>query len=512
MPIETERHAAVLKKLQDVIRHENPGIVAGRKLAIKRWVETYVDHIKYFKDDKLEFLCLIFKDEGCWVKLDKDKPGTRLNNTFLRERVTEEKIDERDNSFRIIIDNPLRRYEMACSYCVVDKIHQLFEERFKAYKKRVPSGALKGKTETQINEYIRKSLLGSMKRKGDVFNFWIDKESGELKQPGNAEEGFDSAIKLKWSEGVEYFSNQLEEKAKEKKLTEAIIALSHVQSVEKDAPILDFCIRNVDDKDTLLQELLRRDDGVYCFFSRLIRSCFFDTVHDLVQCWCYRGPLEQGDLSDEILSQDKYDLLLFSLSDVMLENPDLSIQARSLMMEIWKCDRFVEYRKVSVNVSDCIVPIQDMLAGLIVNWKREGVYKTDEEKKMEKKEILDIISFARDSFPEKFKLFKEVMIEDLRLCGRKGKKIRLCGREGKKIRLCGREGKKKGVDYGKFAEELFLQLEKVTLPSVGDGSWNNLRSQPKVSLPLDGSGDGPQSEFEAPSVSGISGSHKKRRI
>ncbi|WP_338481980.1 hypothetical protein [Wolbachia endosymbiont (group A) of Nomada hirtipes] len=116
MPIETERHAAVLKKLQDVIKHENPDIVAGRKLAIKRWVETYVDHIKCFKDDKLEFLCLIFKDEGCWVKLDKDKPGTRLNNTFLRERVTEEKIDERDNSLRIRIDNPLRRYEMACSY------------------------------------------------------------------------------------------------------------------------------------------------------------------------------------------------------------------------------------------------------------------------------------------------------------------------------------------------------------------------------------------------------------
>ncbi|MDD9336770.1 MAG: hypothetical protein PV345_05715 [Wolbachia sp.] len=35
MPIETERHAAVLKKLQDVIKHENPDIVAGRKLAIK---------------------------------------------------------------------------------------------------------------------------------------------------------------------------------------------------------------------------------------------------------------------------------------------------------------------------------------------------------------------------------------------------------------------------------------------------------------------------------------------
>lgn len=46
----------------------------------------------------------------------------------------------------------------------------------------------------------------------------------------------------------------------------------------------------------------------------------------------------------------------------------------------------------------------------------------------------------------------------------------------------------------------------------GDGPWNNLRSQFKASLPLDGSGDGPQFEFKAPSVSGVSGSHNKGSI
>ncbi|MDE5059678.1 cytoplasmic incompatibility factor CifA, partial [Wolbachia endosymbiont of Drosophila burlai] len=221
-----------------------------------------------------------------------------------------------------------------------------------------------------------------------------------------------------------------------------------------------------------------------------IESCFFDTVHDLVQCWCYKGVSAGGDCSDKIFSQQDYELFLYSLSNVMLKNPELSVQARSLIMEIWKCERFAEYRETSVNTSNYTVPIKSVLGGLIINWKREDVCKPDRE--IEKEEILDMISFAKGCFPEKFDLFKEVMIENLRICGR--------------------EGKRKGVDYGKFAEELFLQLEKVTLPSVGDGPWNNLRSQSKVSLPLDGSGDGPQSEFEAPSVSGISGSHKKRRI
>ncbi|WP_341812800.1 hypothetical protein [Wolbachia endosymbiont (group A) of Agelastica alni] len=107
-----------------------------------------------------------------------------------------------------------------------------------------------------------------------------------------------------------------------------------------------------------------------------------------------------------------------------------------------------------------------------------------------------MMSFAKDCFPEKFELFKEVMIENLRLCGREGKRV--------------------NVDYGLFAEELFSELEKTTLPlgPVGDGPWNNLRSRSKAhgsketTLPVD---DGPQSELGTPSVSGVS-SYKKKSV
>uniref|UniRef100_A0A3B0JHZ2 Cytoplasmic incompatibility factor CifA n=1 Tax=Wolbachia endosymbiont of Aleurodicus floccissimus TaxID=2152762 RepID=A0A3B0JHZ2_9RICK len=477
MPIETKRQAAVLKKLQDVIKHTDPEIAAGRKLAVKRWVETYIENIKSFEGDKLQFLYNIFQDENCWS-------GTRLNNHVLGQRLTEEKVEE--------IDNPLRIYEIASSYCVVDKIHPLFQKRFESYKSNFSSDELDGSGNPITDKYIRNSLLSGIGRKGHVFNFWIDKESGELKQY-DAVEGFDSAVKLKWSEGVEYFYNHLKEEDKEKKLTEAILALSRPQSVEKDAPILDFCVRNVDDKDTLLQELLRRDDGVYCFFSILIRSCFFDTVHDLVQCWCYKEVSACGSHSEKIFSQDKYELLLYSLSNVMLKNPESSVQARSLIMEIWKCDRFTEYRKTSVNTSNYTVPIKSVLGGLIINWKRGDVCKPDEEKKIEKKEILDIISFARGSFPEKFELFKEIMIENLRLCGR--------------------EGMEEDIDYGSFAKELFSELEEATLPPRDDGSGDHRRrsiveaedpSFSGSSTRHDGSGDAPQSILGTPGVSGFS--------
>ncbi|QTP63008.1 cytoplasmic incompatibility factor CifA [Wolbachia endosymbiont of Ceratosolen solmsi] len=484
MPTQKELRATMSKKLQEAIKHPDPAVAAGRKSAIKRWVgvlqDNFMEHIKYFKGDKLKFLHNVFQDEGCWS-------GVRLDNAALGQRFTEEKIGG--------IDNPLRKYEMACSYCVVDKIHPLFQKAFESYKNGFSSDELDSRGNPITDEYIRNSLLGGIRRKGPVFDFWIDRESGELKKY-DAVEGFDSAVKLRWSEGVEYFYNHLKEEDKEKKLTEAIIALSRPQSVEKDAPILDFCVRNIADKDTLLQKLSQKDKGIYSIFAELIESCFFDTVHDLVQCWCYEEASARGDHSKEILSQDEYDLLLYSLSNVMLKNPESNVQARSLIMKIWKCDCFIEYRKISVNISNCIVPIQDMLAGLIINWKREDIYKSDEEKEVEKKEILDVILFAKDCFPEKFEFFKEKIIKNLRLCGR--------------------EGMKDYVDYGLFAEELFSELEKTTLPlgPVGDGPWNNLRSRSKAhgsketTLPVD---DGPQSELGTPSVSGVS-SYKKKSV
>lgn len=482
MPTQTELRATMSKKLQEAIKYPDPTVAAGRKSAIKRWVgvlqDNFMEHIKYFKGDKLKFLHNVFQDEGCWS-------GVRLNNAALGQRFTEEKIGG--------IDNPLRKYEMACRYCVVDKIHPLFQKRFESYRNNFPPGAFDGKTETEIGKYVRNSLLDSIKRKGPVFDFWIDRESGELKKY-DAVEGFDSAVKLKWSEGVEYFYNHLKEEDKEKKLTEAILALSRVQSVEKDAPILDFCVNKIVDKDTLLQKLLQKDKGVYSLLAELIESCFFDTVHDLVQCWCYEEASARGDHSKEILSQDEYDLLLYSLSNVMLKNPESNVQARSLIMKIWKCDCFIEYRKISVNISNCIVPIQDMLAGLIINWEREDIYKSDEEKEVEKKEILDVILFAKDCFPEKFEFFKKLITRNLRLCGR--------------------EGMAESINYDDLAKELFSELEKTTLPPGGDGPRYNLRTRSKAhgskktTLPVD---DGPQSELGTPSVSGVS-SYKKKSV
>ncbi len=60
--------------------------------------------------------------------------------------------------------------------------------------------------------------------------------------------------------------------------------------------------------------------------------------------------------------------------------------------------------------------------------------------------------------------------------------------------MVGRPGMKSGVDYGKLAEELFSELDKLPIPHRGGGDFG-------------GSGD-PQSTLGSPGVSGLSGYSK----
>jgi hypothetical protein len=148
------------KKLQEAIKHPDPTVAAGRKSAIKRWAgvlqDNFMEHIKYFKGDKLKFLYNVFQDEGCWS-------GVRLDNAALGQRFTEEKIGG--------VDNPLSEYDIACRYCVVDKIHHLFQEQFESYKGNFSSNAVDGYGNPVTDIYITNSLLNGMKREDPVLSF-----------------------------------------------------------------------------------------------------------------------------------------------------------------------------------------------------------------------------------------------------------------------------------------------------------------------------------------------------
>ncbi|WP_341816491.1 hypothetical protein [Wolbachia endosymbiont (group A) of Agelastica alni] len=454
MPRKTDRHAAVLNKLKSVIQHVDSEVAVGRRLSVERWVKTYIKQVEYLKDDKLQFLYNIFRDESCWS-------GTRLNNTILGQRFTEEKICG--------IENPLSKYDMACRYCVIDKIPLLFQRQFESYKSSFSSEEDDGKPATSNNKYVKSKLLSYMKSQDPVFSFWIDKESRGLKEHGNAADGFKKAIKFKWSEGVEYFYNLLSEKEREKEITDAVTILSSVQCNHNGAVILDFCLSKINDREkcNLLKnsELSKKDKGVYSLLSALIDQGFFDTVQAIVPMF------KDKVLADKILSTQDYTLLLSSLSDTILENPELGIQAKAVMMDLWRCEHFNEHKKAAVDFSNSANLITDVLANLVIDWKNDN----DKNRAIAKKgEILEMLQFAKNVCSSgDFRDFKEDVIDDLKTVGR--------------------DGMKKNVDYSKLAEKLFAELDKVSLPS-GRGDFG-------------GAGD-PQSTLRSAEVSSFSGRNK----
>ncbi|RDD34842.1 hypothetical protein Wcon_01040 [Wolbachia endosymbiont of Cylisticus convexus] len=454
-----ERYATILKKLQDNVRHTDSNITAGRRLTIERWVKTYMRQIEYLKDNRLEFLYNVFQDESCWS-------GMKLNNAMLGQKLVEEKIGE--------IENPFSKYNMACRYCIVDKIPQLFQEKSEFHKGRFSPDAVDsdGRPANSNNKYIRNDLLDSMESYDPVFSFWIDRESEGLKlKEYSSIEGFRGAVGLKWSEGVEYFYGRLSEKEKEKEIVSAIITLSSVQCNHNGAVILDFCLSkmNAQEKSKLLKnsELSKKDKGIYSLLSVLIRQNFFDTVQVMVPMF------KNKILEDKILSPKDYALLLSSLSDKVVESPTLSTQARKIMMDLIRCGNFNSQEgkeeKAAVFFSNGIVPIKHALAGLVIDLELSS--GTGSAANAKKSEILEILQFAKEfCSTTDFKNFEKSIVKNLKIVGR--------------------AGMKDDIDYDKLAEKLFYELEKEA-PLLSQGG------------DFSGSGD-PQSMLKGAGVSGFS--------
>ncbi|WP_265024817.1 MULTISPECIES: hypothetical protein [unclassified Wolbachia] len=117
--------------------------------------------------------------------------------------------------------------------------------------------------------------------------------------------------------------------------------------------------------------------------------------------------------------------------------------------------------------------LSNACAGLIVDWERGCALGEGDTGK--KDELLEILQFAKEyCTQEDFVNFKNYLISNLKMVGR--------------------PGMKSGVDYGKLAEELFSELDKLPIPHRGGGDFG-------------GSGD-PQSTLGSPGVSGLSGYSK----
>ncbi|MDN5248451.1 MAG: hypothetical protein QWI36_04940 [Wolbachia endosymbiont of Tyrophagus putrescentiae] len=420
MPKMMERHAQILEELQKNIYKTdgNDEINAGRSLAVERWVKTYAREVEYLKNnDELKFLSSIFRDSSCW-----SGSGIELNNKELGKRLTE----ERNKDGRT---NPLSRYNMACRYCVTDKIYNLFSTALESYRNSFSS---KVERELSTDEsYVRSELLRYMKGKDPVFGFWIDENSGVFKEHNDdLEDSFNKAVEFKWSEGVKHFYDLLPKRDKEKKITEAIVKLSSVQCDHNGAIILNFCLSNMTVGE--IHKLLKDSGKLYPLLNALIHQGFFNRVERIL-------PIFEGDvLKEATLSPQEYSLLLSSLSDMVLgnENPEgplLSRKYREIISDLLKCGNFIDANTRRKEKEDVFrsVSIECAIETLIVDLKRCAGSR---DAKDIPHPVHDILRIARD-FPESYQSLKDSIVEDLIM-----------------VKI---DGMEENVQYDKLAKELF---------------------------------------------------------
>ena len=394
----------VISKLKDVVKGD-------RTSAIEEWVKAHPVTVEGLTVEQSDLLCNAFRDESCWSGATLDV--AKLVGELAKSGVL----------------NPFAIYKIACIECVESEIKQLFDKALESFRSDLSH---KGACEEDRNlacsdKLARVELLSSMGRRDPVFNFWIDQESGNLRENIEAEDGFNKAVDFKWSKGVEHFYNRLcsEEKlgkeGRGKLLTSAIAKLSRLQSSYKLASTLNFLFDKVTSETVGHKSLLvLRDDKsrdvIYLSLSVLIEHGLLCTVKRFVE---YLTKECAGFQAGEILPCSGYAELFSSLSFVVVSKDydlDSKNEARSAISSLWKCSGFEEHK---VNVLDsskdllAFIAMKNAIVNLTVDW--ECCKDTRSAGDGEKIDLVsNILKFAKDCCSDKsFKSLKERIANSL---------------------------------------------------------------------------------------------------
>ncbi|QDH18952.1 hypothetical protein wCauA_05140 [Wolbachia endosymbiont of Carposina sasakii] len=394
----------VISKLKDVVKGD-------RTSAIEEWVKSHPVTVEGLTVEQSDLLCNAFRDESCWSGATLDV--AKLVGELAKSGVL----------------NPFAIYKIACIECVESEIKQLFDKALESFRSDLSH---KGACEEDRNlacsdKLARVELLSSMGRRDPVFNFWIDQESGNLRENIEAEDGFNKAVDFKWSKGVEHFYNRLcsEEKLvkeeREKLLVSAIAKLSPLQSSYKLASTLNSLLGKVIsakvDHKSLLGLPNKKDRGViYRPLSYLVEHGFLCTTKYVIQYLsegCSRSEAEK------MLSPRGYAHLLSSLSFVVVSKDydlDNRNEARSAISSLWESSVFNQNK---INVVDpfkdriAFVAMENAISNLIVD--QENSKDTQSAGDGEKVDlVLSILKFAKDCCSDKsFKSLKERIANSL---------------------------------------------------------------------------------------------------
>lgn len=298
------RYEDIEKGLLSGINESDPYKVS-KQLQIKQWTHLYGEELLGCSlPRKVNFVTQVISDQDCWKEVDSLEK-VKLNRYEVgRKLLAATTLEGEANPF-----NNMQKYKVACYCCFENKIRELFE-------------AKRANVDPEVSTEVL--LDSTYAGHGPLVTFWshyvsgyMDKFKDKLKLEGNNNDlhGFESAVRGKYVEALEFFWNRLQPVLSSEEKDELLIYTATYYDVfvgRANSDMVDFAMNHLDESQ--YHQLLRRDfekNEEYSTLSILRRSYLFDRAEKLFKC-----------LNPEDITDDDYSTSMYAALDSIVSVPD----------------------------------------------------------------------------------------------------------------------------------------------------------------------------------------------
>jgi hypothetical protein len=315
--------------------NQNDPYKVSKQLQIKQWAHLYGEELLGCSlSRKVDFVKQVISHEDCWeevssleqVKLNRYEVGRKLLAATMP--------NGEENPF-----NNMQKYKVACLCCFEDQIRELF-------------AAKRANVDSEVSTEIL--LESTYAGHGPLVTYWsyyvsghMDKFKQEFKRIGDNNDlhGFESAVRGKHAEALEYFWNKLQPVLSSEEKDDLLIYTATYSDLfcgSANSDMVDFAMSHLDE--SKYHQLLKRDleqNKHYSSLYNLISDDLFDRAEELFKR-----------ISTEYMSGEKYDNLMYAAlaSTVSVPNDQNFINAGYKMLStIWHADGFEEHKQFFMN-------------------------------------------------------------------------------------------------------------------------------------------------------------------
>lgn len=315
--------------------NQNDPYKVFKQLQIKQWAHLYGSTLlRSSVADELEFITQVISYEDCWEKVSSLEQ-VKLNRYEVgRKLLAATMPNGEENPF-----NNMQKYKVACWCCFEDQIRELF-------------AAKRANVDPEVTTEIL--LESTYAGHGPLVTYWsyyvsgrMDKFKQEFKRIGDNNDlhGFESAVRGKHAEALEYFWNKLQPVLSSEEKDNLLIYTATYSDIfcgSANSDMVDFAMNHLDE--SKYHQLLKRDfekNKHYSSLSKLISDYLFDRAEKLFKY------LHQEDISHDDYSTSIY----WGLHNILsVPNDQNFISAGYKMLStVLHMQGFEEYKQFFIN-------------------------------------------------------------------------------------------------------------------------------------------------------------------